>query len=162
MSTKTLLTNGTAGKFRNGLLFLVITTGKNKYIKSGLRIEPIENWDLKTFVFLKDDNIAFQTQFLPEEMDIVEIYKPLEDRIFVHAMTSTEQMYDFNFVEEEWTNIYTEKPKFSTEIESEKTDVDVPKITTKVWIEINGKPVDINNLTPQAKNILNQMFELNI
>lgn len=151
---KTLLTNGTAGKFRNNQLFSCLLVGKSKYLRIGTSIRPIEEWDLTSYKSYTDT-----------DLDIIKLYKPKFDLVFSHFLIGTDSYIPFEFPENEWECIFdADKLKRIAEADKNNQSTDSPtddnleengiKISTRVSILINGEPVDLNNLTKQQQSVL--------
>lgn len=142
---KTLLTNGTCGRFKNGQIFACLLIGKSKYLRIGTSISPIEEWNLTTYQHQSN-----------EEFDIIKMYKPTNDLFFSHFLISKDSNHQFDFPEDEWSIVFNAEQLIdkSTESNEQESIEDLTKIRTSITIEINNKPVDLNNLSGFERNVL--------
>lgn len=146
-SIKTLLTNGKICKCRNGKIFTIMyNNDKEKCLVNNQTIIPLSSYDLKTY-----------KNSLSSEFDIIAIVSPRDfnHNLGIIAGTFTDTEFD------EIDLIWKETPKEdipSTPVAPESNDsadgYSPIQIQTKVWIAINGKPVDLQDLSNDERDIL--------
>lgn len=138
------LTSGLLGRMRNGSRFVSSyhkDFGHYVTFSDGATVAVSDQWDEKTLQDLKKI----------KNYDIVALWKPNSLSDISRYLADENFALEYcNLNKPTWVTAFTEKPK-----EEPKTpEFKGPKITTEVFISINDKPVDLNNLTEEERKVL--------
>ena len=141
MKKKYILQSGLIGKFRNGTTFVssylagighIVTTSE------GAVVQVTDNWDEKTLI-----DIHFHEKDSP--YDILALWKPTDLLQLSSCLKNTDDP------------VFKTEPVWKskqTKTISEEVNTMAPTIRTTVSLQINGKDVDLNNLSDYELAIL--------
>lgn len=144
---KYLLTGNMAGELRNGVKFY---TTYNKdfggHMMHYVDPERILNSDF-VYALWNDRNLKHN---LDKNLDIIKIFKIAT----ISEYDMLRNGYWPDTLKEYWSEYVPPAAAVKPVNDISEVESSPIKVSTKVWIEINGKPVDLTNLSEEEKNVL--------